>query len=152
MLRKVFIVSALLIASCASTPPAKSPAAPVSQPAPQTAVSGDYTLPDKHAFLQKDPRWSHHELGRSGDSLANDGCLVTATAMSLANLGFDTNPADLNARLTKADGFTKQGWLKWASISDVTGGKARAIYHTEVSDDIIQGLSLIHISEPTRPY
>jgi len=90
-------------------------------------------------FLQKDPRWAEHRLGKSGDTLASDGCLVTAAAMTLANLGFDTNPADLNKRLTKANGFTQQGWLKWASLSDVTGGKAKARYYTEVSDEIIQG-------------
>ena len=138
MFRQALIISCILtaLAGC-STVPDREPQnqTKANIPSPKTA----YTLPDKHVFLQKDPRWSEHKLGGSGDSLASDGCLVTATAMSLANLGFETNPADLNKRLTQADGYTKQGWLKWASISDVTGGKAKARYYSDVSDEIIQG-------------
>jgi len=100
---------------------------------------GAYTLPDQHVFLQKDPRWKDHKLGGSGEPLESDGCLLTATAMTLANLGFQTNPADLNKRLKQADGYTRQGWLKWASISEVTGGKAKARFYNEVSDNIIEG-------------
>jgi len=52
--------------------------------------------PDRAAFLQKDPRWGSEQLGKSSDTMASDGCLVTATSMALANLGFQTTPSDLN--------------------------------------------------------
>ena len=138
MFGRALIISSCFLAliGCSTTP---SPTSQKTQTQNTRTSKTAYSLPDNNVFLQKDPRWSAHELGNSGDTLANDGCLVTATAMSLANLGFETNPADLNQRLTRADGFTKQGWLKWASISDVTGGKANARFYTEVSDDIIQG-------------
>ena len=139
MFGRLFITASLtlFIASCGSTPPpvSKPTSVNVSAPTPK----GAYTLPDRNVFLQKDPRWQDHKLGGSGESLASDGCLLTATAMTLANLGFQTNPGDLNARLKKANGYTKQGWLKWASLGDVTGGKAKARFYTDVSDDIIEG-------------
>lgn len=135
------ILTTLLVVGCSTAPAPSSKSTPNSAavggftPVPKSA----YTLPDDHVFLQKDPRWKDHKLGGSGEPLESDGCLLTATAMTLANLGFQTNPADLNARLKKANGYTKQGWLKWASLSDVTGGKAKARFYTDVSDDIIQG-------------
>ena len=69
--------------------------------------------------------------------MGSDGCLVTATSMALANLGFQTNPSDLNARLTQVDGFTAKGWLIWDGIRKVTGGRAVAQYYDEVSEGII---------------
>jgi len=96
-------------------------------------------LADKAVYNQKDPRWAHHKLGKTSDSLGKDGCLVTATAMALTNLGFQTDPADLNSRLTHADGFTQQGWLIWSGIEKVTQGRAHARYYDTVSEDIIQG-------------
>ena len=95
-------------------------------------------LPDRVAFLQKDPRWGGDELGRSGDTMASDGCLVTAVAMALANLGIDTDPGELNRDLTRSDGFTPRGWLKWSAVADVTNGRARALYHDAVSPELIR--------------
>lgn len=97
------------------------------------------SLPDRAAFLQKDKRWSHDRLGNSNDTMGTDGCLVTASAMALKNLGFETDPGDLNRRLTEADSFTPRGWLIWSGISKVTGGKAKARFYDEVNEDIING-------------
>ena len=96
-------------------------------------------MPDRAVFLQKDPRWGSDQLGHSADSMASDGCLVTATSMALANLGFQTNPKDLNARLTETDSFTPRGWLIWDGIRKVTAGRAEAVFHDEVSEQIING-------------
>lgn len=127
-------------AACSSAPSSHRSAGVSSGGGLYTPVpKGAYTLPDEHVFLQKDPRWKDHTLGGSGESLASDGCLLTATAMTLANLGFETNPADLNKRLKAANGYTRQGWLKWASIGEVTGGQAKARFYDKVSDNIIEG-------------
>jgi hypothetical protein len=93
---------------------------------------GQTRLPDHVAFYQKDKRWGHEKLGRTNDTLASDGCLVTAAAMALANLGFQTNPSDLNKRLTHTDSFTSRGWLIWDGIRRVTGGKAKARFYKSV--------------------
>jgi len=50
-----------------------------------------------------------------------------------------STPGDLNRRLTAADSFTSRGWLIWSGISKVTGGKAKARFYNEVSEDIING-------------
>ena len=97
------------------------------------------SLPDRAAFLQKDKRWSQDRLGNSNDTMGTDGCLVTASAMALKNLGFETDPGDLNRRLTEADSFTPRGWLIWSGISKVTGGKAKARFYEDVNEDIING-------------
>lgn len=136
----LILISVLLISGCGSTPlPPGSdyPASTIPQPQMTPIPRGGLSLPDRAAFLQKDPRWGSERLGKSSDTMASDGCLVTATSMALANLGFQTNPSDLNARLTQADSFTPRGWLIWDGIRKVTAGRAEAIFHDEVSEDII---------------
>ena len=138
--------AALMMSGCGTTPlppdasisapsdyPASVVPAPQITPIPREALA----LPDRSAFYQKDARWAAESLGRTSDTMGSHGCLVTATSMALANLGFQTNPSDLNARLTDNDGFTKNGWLIWDSIRKVTGGRAAAQYYDEVNEDII---------------
>jgi len=137
MLRAVLIgLIGLGLASCGSTPaPVPVDDAQLSTPIPKGALA----LPDRTVFSQKDPRWASEMLGRTeGDTLGKDGCLVTATSMALGNLGFDTNPSDLNARLTQADSFTPRGWLIWDGIRKVTDNRAQAQFYDEVNPDIIQ--------------
>ena len=135
------LLTAIGIASCGTTPLPPAPSVPQASviPAPQITPipRGSLALPDRSAFYQKDARWAAESLGKSADTMGSDGCLVTATSMALANLGFQTNPSDLNARLTQADGFTKNGWLIWDGIRKVTGGRAEAQYYDDVSEDII---------------
>ena len=139
--RAAFIVtSILLLSGCGSTPLPPStdyPSATIPQPQLTPIPRGGLSLPDRAAFLQKDPRWGAERLGKSSDTMASDGCLVTATSMALANLGFQTNPSDLNARLTQTDSFTPRGWLIWDGIRKVTAGRAEAVFHDDVSEDII---------------
>jgi len=128
-LLRVFVVLAVLIlTACGSTPKTLSS---ISEP----ALGG---LPDTVAYYQKDPRWGHEELGNSGDTMASDGCLVTAASMALANLGFETDPSDLNKRLTHHQSFTPRGWLIWSGISKVTDGQATARFYDDVSPALIR--------------
>lgn len=99
----------------------------------------EMSLPDRTAFSQKDPRWANDRMGGSGASMEAEGCLVTAAAMALSNMGFQTNPGDLNKRLKQKGGYTGSGQLIWKGISDVTNGKAQARFYTTVSNDIIDG-------------
>ena len=140
----MIISAALLLVSCGSTPlppvttgQAGGSASALTNPHMTPIPKGTLSLPDRAAFLQKDKRWGHEQLGKSSDTMASDGCLVTATSMALANLGFATNPSDLNARLTQTDSFTPRGWLIWDGIRKVTGGRAAAQYYDEVNEDII---------------
>jgi len=147
MLRVFLILSvALLLVSCGTTPlppetqaglPPDYPASVIPVPQVTRAPRGSLSLPDRSAFYQKDTRWASERLGRSSDTMGSDGCLVTAASMALANLGFQTNPSDLNARLTQSDGFTKNGWLIWDGIRKVTGGRAAAQYYDNVSEETI---------------
>jgi len=92
------------------------------------AITG-LVLPDKVQFLQTDRRWSGHRLGGSNESLESDGCLVTAAAMALVNLGFQTDPGDLNRNLKENGGFNSRGWLVWSGLERATGGKAKTVYY-----------------------
>lgn len=137
MIKRFFTLAlpVFILSACASTPNA-------SLPDPVAAGSSGLALPDKAHFLQQDPRWAGEQLGWSADTLGSDGCLVTAVSMALVNLGFDTNPSDLNHRLTRTKSFTDQGWLVWSGVSKVTEGAAKARFHTEVDDQIIASCML----------
>ena len=121
------------LTACGGTPDARDTI-------PQSHVSTPRTgfLADRVAFSQKDPRWAKDRLGKSSDTIASDGCVVTSVAMALGNLGFRTDPADLNDRLTETGNFTPRGWLIWNGISEVTGGKAQAHYYDTVSEPLIR--------------
>ena len=133
---KVILFSAALtLTACAGAP--KPRPAPGPEEITYTPKPGQLALPDRVAFAQKDPRWARNTLGGSGEPLETDGCLVTATAMALGNLGFDTDPGDLNTRLKSVGGYTSRGWLIWSGIDRATNGHATARYYDTVSDDII---------------
>ncbi len=117
--------------ACASGP---APVPTGMYPQPQYGLS----LPDRVAYSQKDPRWASERMGGSGRTLEAEGCLVTATAMALTNLGFKTSPGDLNKQLKARKGYTGSGLLVWSAISRVTDGGAHAKFYTEVNDEIIQ--------------
>ena len=57
--------------------------------------------------------------------------------MALVNLGFKTDPSDLNRRLTQADSFTPRGWLIWDGIRKVTDGQAKARFYKSVDAGLI---------------
>lgn len=119
------------MASCASTPAPVSPAVQNSQPA-------KYELADKVQFLQNDRRWARQTLGGTQESLEDDGCLVTAAAMALVNLGFRTDPGDLTNRLKAYNGFTRNGWLIWSGLERATAGKAKTVFYNEADDETVR--------------
>jgi len=106
MTRVLFSLAAavLLLSACSSTPGPSNSAGSGKGYYPQGSgqmtpipqgTRFDYdgrslSLPDRAAFLQKDKRWSQDRLGNSNDTMGTDGCLVTASAMALKNLGFET--------------------------------------------------------------
>ena len=99
MLRKTLIpILALWLTACGGTPNVES--ASKSRALPNQSTGQALVLRDSVIYSQKDPRWATDKLGSTSDTMGSEGCLVTATAMALTNLGFKTNPKDFNARLT----------------------------------------------------
>ena len=129
-----YLFSALLLSACASAP------TPTSVPGVQPVADarGYLALPDRVAYLQTDPRWADDKMGPAGDTLGSDGCLVTAVAMAVGNLGVTADPEQLNRRLTEENGFTPRGWLKWGAITPATNGAAKATYFDDVSPSLIR--------------
>ena len=128
-------LAALALSACGTSPQTVGTASAGLVPV-QPQQSSGLVLRDDVIFSQKDPRWAADRLGKTSDTMGSDGCLVTATSMALNNLGFQTNPKDLNQRLTSTDSYTDKGWLIWDGIRRVTEGRAVATYYD---------LSLIHI-------
>ena len=134
MLSRIFLglVLAAMLGGCVSAP---KPRVSV-LPAPPANIGG-ITLPDRAAFSQKDPRWANHPMGGSGKSMEAEGCLVTASAMALSNLGVDIDPGELNQSLKVNGGYTSTGQLIWAGIETASTGRAIARYYDDVSMSII---------------
>ncbi|MBL4853187.1 hypothetical protein JYT93_00550 [bacterium AH-315-J19] len=95
-------------------------------------------LPDRANFLQTDKRWSYKTIGGSNETIENDGCLVTAVAMALVNLGYPTDPGDLTTRLKSNNGFNSRGWLVWDGIERATVGHAHAHFFHDKHDNLIR--------------
>ncbi len=71
-------------------------------------------------FSQRDTAWSANTLGTTTDTIATQGCAVTATAMALKYRGANLDPGKLNAYLTKNGGIAG-GVLDWASAAKYDG-------------------------------
>ncbi len=123
------VATLLVLGACSTT-------APVTR-APAQSQSGLH-LPDKVQFLQTDKRWARQTLGGSGESLESDGCLVTAAAMALVNLGFQTDPGDLAYRLKAYGGFNSRGWLIWSGLEKATSGKAKTVFYDRKDDAAVR--------------
>ena len=130
-MKRVFyiLLSATLLSACGSSPSVDSAVQPASFTGGNTS---GLSLRDTVIYSQKDPRWASDNLGKTRDTMGGEGCLVTATSMALTNLGFQTNPKDLNNRLPETKSYTKQGWLIWDGIRRVTDGRAVATYYDTV--------------------
>jgi hypothetical protein len=111
--------------------------APVQRPNVSPAIPG--LLSDRVTYSQKDKRWGQDRLGKGGGTLAREGCVVTSAAMAMTNSGYPIDPGELNRRLTDSNNLTHSGLLKWKGISEVSGGRVKATFHSNVSDPLIQG-------------
>ena len=129
------------LSACATGPSPLGQASLAQSFAPQSAASKSgaiLALPDTVYFHQQDPRWARQALGGTKETLHSHGCLVSAVAMAMSNLGFYTDPGDLAARLTASKGFTKRGWLIWNKLEAVTNGKAQTQFYDSHDDDTIR--------------
>jgi hypothetical protein len=72
-------------------------------------------------YLQTDDRWKQQLLGPTREPIAAVGCTLCCVSMALTHYGVDVAPDELNRRLTRADGYTSGGWLKWNVVPEVTG-------------------------------
>ena len=79
-------------------------------------------------FMQTDPGWAKEQIGGSREPLSKVGCTICCVAMVLNGYGVNLNPHELNEALKQADGYTKDGLLKWDSVATVSNGKVRAAY------------------------
>ncbi|PHS38619.1 MAG: hypothetical protein COA91_07580 [Robiginitomaculum sp.] len=95
-------------------------------------------LPDKVEFLQTDRRWAHATLGGSHASLEDEGCLVTAAAMALVNLGFKTDPGDLTYRLKAYGGFNSHGWLVWRGLEKATANRVKTYFYQRKDNEVVR--------------
>lgn len=117
----------VILSACASGAPDRS----------DDSGWGGISLPDTIAYSQKDARWAGDRMGGSGATMEAEGCLVTAAAMALTNLGFKTSPGALNNQLKRQKGYTSSGLLIWSAIERVSGGGATARYYNDVNKQII---------------
>jgi hypothetical protein len=76
-------------------------------------------------YTQTDERWRDRKLGPTSDPLASVGCTVCCLSMAMGHYGVQLPPDSLNALLTRGDGFTDRGWVKWEAIPAVTGDRVR---------------------------
>jgi hypothetical protein len=117
----------LILAGCSTLKP-------VPEPTRQPKAKPGLHLPDKVQFLQTDKRWARETLGGSNESLESEGCLITAAAMALVNLGFQTDPGDLSRNLKDYGGFNSRGWLVWSGLERATAGKAKTVFYDRKDD------------------
>lgn len=70
-------------------------------------------------YSQRDSRWAGKRLGRSGLTMANWGCLVTAVAQALTVAGYNVDPGKLVDQLNAIGGFTSGGALYWGKVTQL---------------------------------
>lgn len=64
-------------------------------------------------WSQRDPRWGSDLMGESNITLAQQGCLVTATSWSLKRLGIDTDPKRYNHLASTRGGYAYPNLMYW---------------------------------------
>lgn len=81
------------------------------------------SLDAKPIYLQSDSKWSKETIGGSGETIQAVGCTVSSVSMALAHYNIDMNPSKLNKLLKDHGDYTRQGWLIWNKIQEVTRDK-----------------------------
>ena len=64
-------------------------------------------------YKQCDPTWGSNEMGVAGpgerNTICNEGCAMSSTAMALSGLGVEVNPGQFNTWLEKNEGYACAG-------------------------------------------
>lgn len=93
-------------------------------------------------WKQFDPAWGDLLLGTSALPMKDSGCMVTAMAIALYDLGYTESgtfdPGKLVQKLNGSNGISEVGYYRWGSISKVIPG---------ASEQIIQGNAIPSIKE-----
>jgi len=88
-------------------------------------------------YLQHDRAWEGERIGGTGETLGSVGCTVCCLAMGLSHFGIQQSPKELNAWLRANDGYSLRGWLRWESLSKLTGGNIYVDYRAPLGHDTI---------------
>jgi hypothetical protein len=87
---------------------------PEPTPAPEPPPTPARTVT---AFSQRDARWAGQTLGTGAPSIGQAGCLLSAVASALCDMGISTDPGRLNAWLTAFNGYYAGNELVWAKLA-----------------------------------
>lgn len=89
------------------------------------------TNPMIEIWSQRDPRWANDIMGSSGITMAQQGCLMTATAWVLKQLGFDIDPGRYNHLASTRGGYAPPNLMYWKFPEIIFKGKVeRAEYRS----------------------
>ncbi|MDB5036170.1 MAG: hypothetical protein JWQ98_3411 [Chlorobi bacterium] len=107
-----------------------------------------FALDQTPIVLQTDPRWKDSRLGGSGERFGATGCAICCMSMAMNHYNIGMRPDSLNAILQAASGFTRQGWIKWDAITDITDGRISVetdlpLTHATIDSVLRQGIPLL---------
>lgn len=88
-------------------------------------------------FRQRDPRWSETSIGGSGETIGRVGCTLCCVAMALRYFGLATDPVILNQKLIELEGYTAEGWIRWAAVEKASQDQVRVEVHGFPGHDTI---------------
>jgi len=71
-------------------------------------------------YLQIDSRWKDEIIGHSATRMSDAGCTVCCVSMAFTQLGTPIDPKTLNSDLTRRNGDTSAGLLKWNVAAEVS--------------------------------
>ena len=105
--------------------------------------SQDFESKEIQYFLQNDPDWASDRIGDSASPLGGAGCLIACVASAICDLGVETTPKEVNAKLTGVDGF-QGSELIWYKINEAYDGVdykySRVFSRATIERDLKAGL------------
>lgn len=103
----------------------------------------DHPVRKMNYYRQNDPEWKNDNIGKSNRKMGSTGCLVSCVATAITQLGSQVTPAELNNRLTQAEGFQGAD-LIWYKINeafpDITYRYSRIFNSKTIERDLEKGL------------
>ena len=106
-------------------------------------ASKDYPVTITEYYRQNDPQWKDDTIGNSGRKMGNTGCLISCVATAISNLDVPITPKELNAMLTRNDGFLGADliWYKInEAIPEVDYRYSRIFNSKTIEKDLEKGL------------